>query len=334
MINTEKFSDTLRRKGIDAASKSILITNYTSSQQSEDFTIPPNCGGWGRMHHFRRSQGQGWPLNPLPIDPALRMLSLPKRDEIQVQVFQNAICSWRCWYCFVDFELLSANPKHSGFKSADELLDLYLAENSRPSIIDLSGGQPDLVPEWGLWFADALKRRGLDREVYLWTDDNLSNDYLWRYLERKEIHRLASYQNYGRVGCFKGFDEHSFSFNTSAEPDLFKRQFLLMRRLVEATFDVYGYVTFTTDDDHNISTLMSDFVDRLQSEVHPLFPLRTVPLRIYEFTPTKSRMKPRHNRALSIQSDAVQAWSEELEKRFPENIRSQSITEIPISTKP
>ena len=106
-----------------------------------------------------------------------------------------------------------------------------------------------------------------------------------------------------------------------------------MRRLVEAAFDVYGYVTFTTDDDHNIPALMSEFVDRLQSEVHPLFPLRTVPLRIYDFTPTKSRMKPKHNRAISIQSDAVQAWSEELEKRFPEAMRSQNITEIPISAQ-
>lgn len=334
LIDTEKFSTELRRKGIDAASKRIRMTKFDGSIQSQDLTLPPNCDGWGRIHHFRRSQGEGWPHNPLPIDPALKVLSLPRGDEIQVQVFQNAICSWRCWYCFVDFELLAANPKHSGFKSVDELIDLYLAEINRPSIIDLSGGQPDLVPEWGLWFADTLHRRGLDGEVYIWTDDNLSNDYLWRYLERKEIRRLASYPNYGRVGCFKGFDEHSFSFNTLAEPSLFKSQFFLMRRLVEAAFDVYGYATFTTDDDHNISTLMSDFVDRLQSEVHPQFPLRTVPLRIYEFTPTKSRMKPRHNRALSIQLDAVQAWSEELEKRFPGAMRSQSITEIPISTKP
>ena len=331
MIDTEKFSSVLRRKGLAPESQRVLITRFEGSRQSGDITLPLNCDGWGRLHQFRGSQGEDWPSNPLPIDPALKMLGLPEQDEIQVQVFQNAICSWRCWYCFVDFDLLSANPNHSGFKSADELLDLYLAEINRPSVIDLSGGQPDLVPEWGLWFADALHRRGLDEKVYLWTDDNLSNDYLWRYLDRKEILRLASYPNYGRVGCFKGFDEHSFSFNTSAEPSMFNGQFTLMRRLLEAEFDIYGYATFTSDDDRNIITLMSDFVDRLQSEVHPLFPLRTVPLRIYAFTPTKTRMKPMHNRALSIQSDAVQAWTEELEKRFPEAMRSKNITEIPIS---
>ena len=142
--------------------------------------------------------------------------------------------------------------------SADELIDLYLAENDRPKIIDLSGGQPDLVPEWGLWMADSLSRRGLDQDVYLWTDDNLSNDYLWNCLSRDEIRRLASYRNYGRVGCFKGFDEHSFSFNTLAGRELFKNQMVLMRRLIDTGFDVYGYATFTSDDDTNLAALMAD----------------------------------------------------------------------------
>src|SRR5690606_5642000 len=136
--------------------------------------------------------------------------------------------------------LLSANPKHSEFKSASELLDLFEREPLRPPVIDLSGGQPDLVPEWCLWFADELKNRGLHEHIYLWSDDNLSNDYLWRFLSASQIKRLASYNNYGRVGCFKGFDEESFSFNTLAQPSLFDRQFQLMRKIVDDKFDVYG----------------------------------------------------------------------------------------------
>ncbi|MGA2602977.1 MAG: radical SAM protein [Verrucomicrobiia bacterium] len=259
------------------------------------------------------------------MDPALHALGLPCSDEIQVQVFQNAICSWRCWYCFVDFDLLSANPRHSEFKTVEELIDLYLKEPNRPKIIDLSGGQPDLVPEWGLWFADALAARGLSKEIYLWSDDNLSNDYLWRHLESADLARLASYRNYGRVGCFKGFDEESFSFNTRAQPHLFDMQFKLMRRLVEAGFDVYGYTTFTSSSDKGLSNHMSIFIDRLQSEVHPLFPLRTVPLPILKFTPTRSRMGPQHERALLIQNDAVRAWTEELQRRFPKELRDRRI---------
>ena len=106
-----------------------------------------------------------------------------------------------------------------------------------------------------------------------------------------------------------------------------------MRKLVDAGFDVYGYITLTSDDDKNIAASIADFMDRLQSEVHPKFPLRTIPLRIYEFNPTKDRMGPEHQRALEIQVDAVQAWTEELQKRFSTKLRELKITEIPIGSK-
>jgi len=200
-----------------------------------------------------------------------------------------------------------------------------LLEKNAPRIIDLSGGQPDLVPEWSLWFTDAIAARGLERELYVWSDDNLSNDFLWRYLKVEEIQRLRSRPNYGRVGCFKGFDEHSFAFNTRAHRDMFSHQFQLMRRLVHAGFDVYGYATFTSDTDKDLRTLMSAFIDRLQSEVHPLFPLRTIPLKIKEFTPTSDRIGPDQQRALLVQNDAAAAWMEELEKRFSIETRLRPI---------
>jgi uncharacterized Fe-S cluster-containing radical SAM superfamily protein len=326
IIDTAKFSEHLRVRGIRPEQQQILITNFKGSQQEQDLSAPTNCAGYGRIHHFRRPQPHPWPSNPLPIDPAARALGLPQLDEIQAQVFQNAICSWRCWYCFVDFDLLSANPAHAQFMSADDLLDLYVAERTRPVVIDLSGGQPDLVPEWSLWMSDAIARRGLTTSVYLWTDDNLSNDYLWRFLKSEEIERLRRSANYGRVGCFKGFDEKSFSFNTKAAPALFYEQFGLMNRLVTAGFDVYGYATFTGTSDNEMHILMSRFVDSLQEQVHPLFPLRTIPLRIGAFTPTKGRMREEHVKAMAVQETAIYAWNAELEKRFCPEQRAANIT--------
>ena len=325
ILDTERFSASLRRRGIDLENRKILVTHFEDSDQAKDFTVPPNCAGFGRIHHFHRSQPTPWPENPLPIDPAAKALHLPASDILRTQVFQNAICSWRCWYCFVDFELLSANSKFSEFKSADELLDLYVAETDRPVVIDLSGGQPDLVPEWGLWFARALSRRNMLSSVYLWSDDNLSNDYLWRYLQPDEIQELAGLPNYGRVGCFKGFDSESFSFNTKAEPKLFAEQFALMKRLVQAGFDVYGYVTFTAVAETGIEAKMAEFVDRLQ-QVHPNFPLRTVPLRISVFTPTQARLGPDQEKALGLQERAVMAWNHELQQRFSEAELRKNIT--------
>jgi uncharacterized Fe-S cluster-containing radical SAM superfamily protein len=327
LIHTEQFSDQLRRRGIDVATQRILITKFPGSQQASDLTLPPNCSGFGRIHHFHKDQGVGWPRNPLPIDVAANFFHQPPPETMEVQVFQNAICSWRCWYCYVDFDLLSANKAHSEFKTVGELLDLYVMEDKQPGVIDLSGGQPDLVPEWSLWMSEELNRRGRSGSVFLWSDDNLSNDYLWRYLSTAELQKLASQKNYARVGCFKGFDEHSFSFNTTAEPQLFLQQFELMRRLVLAGFDVYGYVTLTSDNDSSISAKMKRFVDLLQEKVSPVFPLRLIPLRIHPFSPMISRMKEQHERAMVIQQEAVKAFTEEIEARFSLAERTRPIVE-------
>lgn len=322
-IDTDRFARSLRQKSIDLVNQKILITRFHGSKQSLDLTFPANCGGFGRKHYFYRKQFDDWPENPLPIDPACEYLGIPQQTRIQVQVFQNAACSWRCWYCFVDDKLLAANPKHSEFKSAKDLLDLLSSEPGRPSVIDLSGGQPDLVPEWTLWMADGLASR--KDSTYLWSDDNLSNEYLWQLLSSEEVSRLASYPNYGRVGCFKGYDDESFAFNTQARPELFSRQFHVMKRLVASGFDVYGYVTFTTGSAKGLPERMRKFVDRLQDEIDPLFPLRTVPLKIVQYSPTKDRINSTRSQALAYQVDALHVWQEELERRFSTEVRSKPI---------
>lgn len=329
-IDTESFSEHLRGRGIDLAKKRVLMTKFAGSKQASDLTLPPNCAGFGRIHHFYRDQGPGWPSNPLPIDVAARFFETERPEMMLAQVFQNAICSWRCWYCYVDYDLLSGNRLHSEFVRAADLLDLYQRNSAPPPLIDLSGGQPDLVPEWTLWMADELRERGLDQHTFLWSDDNLSNDYLWRFLTTSEVSRLASYRNYARVGCFKGFDEESFSFNTTAKPDLFLQQFRIMRRLIETGFDVYGYVTMTSPEQTSLRSRVRAFVDLLQEEVHPLFPLRVVPLRIRSFTPTRDRICDDQRRAMEVQFEAVAIFQEELEKRFDAQERGKPIYAHPL----
>ncbi|MGH3852689.1 MAG: hypothetical protein ACRDR6_04160 [Pseudonocardiaceae bacterium] len=99
-------------------------------------------------------------------------------------------------------------------------------------MIDCSGGQPDLIREWVPWMMAELSRRGLAGSVYLWSDDNLSNDFFWRYLSPTQRREVTGYRNYGRVCCFKGFNADSFAFNTKADQTLFDRQFELFARLL------------------------------------------------------------------------------------------------------
>jgi uncharacterized Fe-S cluster-containing radical SAM superfamily protein len=327
LIETPSIAERMRSRIIDLASRRVLISRIAGSDQAQDLKVPANCRGLGRIRHFRRATARGWPANPLPIDPACHALGLSASDELEAQVFQNAACAWRCWYCYVPFELLAGISKLGAWISAEEIIDLYLAESSRPAVIDLTGGSPDLTPEWILWVMRALRARGMERSVYLWSDDNLSTDYLWRFLTRSERLEISSYPAYGRVTCFKGFDEASFAFNTHANPSAFDRQFELMARLIRAGIDSYCYATFTARTDEGLGIAMRKFVDRLQ-EIHPNLPLRTVPLHIETFSPMQPRVNDARQLALRIQDSAIAAWNEELARRFTSCERALPVFQV------
>lgn len=326
-VNTERLAEKYRASTIDLQGRRLLFTNFRGTQQEQDLTEPSNCNGFGRVRHFCRTTSKGWPPNPLPIDPAQARLGFLHKDEVRAQVFQNAACDWRCWYCFVPYSSLSANPSHSAWLTPVELVDLYLKEVNRPAIIDLSGGQPELTPEWIPWMIEALEDRDLHGAVYLWSDDNLSCDYFWRYLSRTQQDLVSAYPFYSRVACFKGFDEESFKFNTRAEGECFFKQFELMRRLVASGMDVYAYVTFTTPAASGIRDAICRFVDRLQ-EIDERLPLRTVPLEIRTFTPTLGRLTQLHRGAFDHQWAAVEAWQDELNCRFTPATRALTITQV------
>lgn len=328
-INTDVVSARYREQSVDLCAGRLLVTNFHNTEQEEDFTEPANCNGFGRVRHFYRKTSEGWPENPLPIDPACKSLGLQPVDMLRAQVFQNASCNWRCWYCFVPFDLLAANRKYSDWLSPSQLIDLYLQQPDPPKMIDMTGGQPDLVPEWVPWMMDAVRARGLESEVYLWSDDNLSNDYFWRFLSDKEREVIAGYSNYGRVCCFKGFNAESFAFNTLAEPALFDRQFELMGRLLTAGIDLYAYATITTPSAEGIVEDVERFMDRLQA-LDKNLPLRTIPLEVEIFTPVQKRLDEAKRRALKNQWTAVEAWQKELERRFSSEDRARNVADVPL----
>jgi hypothetical protein len=214
-IQTEDMANRMRTRIIRPATREILITRLEGSTQEGDLTSPVNCGGLGRIRHFRRATAPGWPDNFLPIDPAAVALGTSRADLVEAEVFQNAACAWRCWYCYVPFNLLGGDERRAEWTTPDELVRRYAALDARPRILDLSGGSPDLTPEWIPWTIEALDGAGIADATYLWSDDNLSADLVFTALDDRQ-RRLMAEANYGRVCCFKGFDAESFAFNTGA----------------------------------------------------------------------------------------------------------------------
>lgn len=325
VIKTDDFSLRLRERSIRPDTEQLLMARIGGSEQEGDLSEPPNCEGYGRIRHFRMQTPNPWPMNPLPMLPASYQLNLPVEQVMNAQVFQNAACNWRCWYCYVPFNLLAANERYAGWLSAEQLVNLYLAEECRPLVLDCSGGQPDLIPEWIPWMMTELRQRGVADSTYLWSDDNLSNDFFWRFLTPDQRRQVAEYQNYGRVCCFKGFNTDSFAFNTKADPALFDRQFELFARLLALELDLYAYATFTATTDVGLARDMVSFVDRLQ-EIHRNLPLRLIPLRIESYGVVQHRVGLQQQGALAVQETAIAAWNEQIEARFGE---SELLTPMP-----
>lgn len=336
-VDTEGLSVRFREKAINLDEKSVSITNFYNSEQERDIKEKPNCEGFGRVRHFKLDRGSDWPQNPLPILPATKALRINPEKEIRAQVFQNSVCNWRCWYCFVDFKLLMGSEKHSSFKTSNELIDLFLKEPNRPQMIDLTGGQPDLTPEWVPWMMEALIERGLDKNIFLWSDDNLSNDYFWKYLDENQIDLIQHYEMYGRVCCFKGIEEVSFGINTMADSSFFDQQFHLVERLMSLNIDLYFYITLTAPTTTNFESAVPRFLDRIQG-IHENLPLRVVPLEILEFTPVTSRIKggqlkrDKTEDLIAGQYEAMRIWKNELDKRFSQEQLNLPITEIKIGS--
>jgi uncharacterized Fe-S cluster-containing radical SAM superfamily protein len=328
VIDTDAFSARLRDKAVRRTEGQLLVADFVGSGQEADLTEPPNCGGVGRIRHFRRSTAGGWPANPLPIDPAVAFLGAGDADEVRAQVFQNAACNWRCWYCFVPFDLLGGTKGQ--WLTSRELVERYAAVEDRPPMIDLTGGQPDIVPEWTPWMMQALRQAGLEGSVYLWSDDNLSNDYFWQFLDDPTRRMMVEYAGYGRVCCFKGFDATSFAFNTEAAPALFDRQFDLFARLLSTGLDLYAYATFTGPTTEGLQARMRTFVDRLQ-RISEALPLRLVPLEIVEYGPVTPRLDPLRRESMNVQNVAVEAWRTEVDRRFSASDRAMRITDVALA---
>jgi len=334
-INTKRFASQLRERAIDVEGGRVLISRLAGSGQEVDLTFPANCNGYGRVRHFRQATAEGWPANPLPIAPACRALGItPIPDLMTALVFQNAACAWRCWYCFVPDELLNADQSRSEWFTAEQLVDLYAQIPDRPRIIDLSGGSPDLVPEWTPWMMRALIEKGLAETTYLWTDDNLSTTYLFDALSSEDLALLRGHKNYGRVCCIKGFDSRSFAFNTRAAAHDYAKQFEILQRVIDLGLDVYGYVTLTSPFEDGVSDGVRDLVDRLQA-IDPNFPLRVIPLRIKVYAPVGQRISrdTDRERSLVVQEQAIAAWTDELRRRFSESERARSICDVPLDRR-
>ena len=304
-----------------------LITEVGVS--NEDKTrLGVNCNGYGRIRVFQRSKESDWVNNPLPFNPYANSMGKGVMDELPVQVFQVAKCNLNCWWCFIPDEFKTIKNNHNKWFSVEELLELYLRDGKQyASIIDLSGGNPELVPEFVLQFMLGIEKLNLKNDIYLWSDDVLTTDYLFTKLTPDQIDYMAQYRQYGKVACFKGIDDESYCFNTNSQYSLLDEQIKNAKAYIDKGFDIYFYVVLTLEDLHCVNRRISDFINKLQ-KISYYLPLRVVPIKIKRFATNEHRLSLIRENAIDTQQEVLAAWQEEISKRYNSHEISKDISLI------
>jgi len=301
----------LRNQVLNLDRRSVKLASLLDSQQKTDISKPIIFNGYARLHRFSEEKKPHWVLDPLPTIPALSKLHCDPSTIRDARVLQLSACNLRCWYCFVDYENLSPYSPSSKDFSVSEIISVLQSYSKEQYVIDLSGGNPGLVPEWAVWVIEELTARNLDN-VYVWIDDNLTVNFYNRFLTDNQIKTIASFPRFGSVACFKGFDETSYIFNTGLPELFFDEQFNIFKSLFSFGWDIYGYVTLTTPSSKDLHNKIQIFINRLQ-DIDPILPLRVIPLEIRPYTPTKSRMTKIHEESMANQYKALDFWISELE---------------------
>ena len=314
LIDLDQNNAMMRARCVDAAREAVMVSRIGGSQQEADLTLSANFGGLGRIRHFRHEWIGNWPANPYPGLPAARALGTELSSITRAQLIQIAGCGMRCWYCFVPYRMLSGVEAISTWITAADLVDLYEAEEDRPPIIVLSGGSPDIAPEWVAWVLAELDARGLGDRTFLWSDDNLSSFAMLEPGFRPHLDLLRRSGNYGKVVCLKGFDEASFTFNTQVTPDGFERQLAILDGYFDLGLNLYGYITLTSEGLDGAADGIRRLMDRIQAGSGD-FLGRLLPLRVTKYGPMVSRLDPSRSASLRHQDQVLEFWLEELGRR-------------------
>ncbi len=216
---------------------------------------------------------------------------------------QVGFCNLDCRWCYVPKELKRCEV--GAYFSAREIIDIW-KKNEDKGVLRISGGEAFLAPEFLIEVGKELKDLN-EKGRYLWIDTNLlGNKYI-------EVTKCLSELNipFGICGCFKGFDETTFEFNTQRNGNLYNLQFENANKILN-NIGKYGELFFYVPEiieiisEKRIKKKILNFLELLRSKIHQLAPLRTTVLIIHEYDANielmkMDRLKPGYTRELWLE---------------------------------
>jgi len=320
MINPTLLA-TARREGVYQDGK-VLLTNFDGSEQQVDLdatlgrvkgavdqyarvkaNIKPEP--WAQYKESGDASGLMFDFNWWPIPD---MGGEPEQYN-DVFIYQVKGCNLGCDFCFVDRPNNNGKPRDGAkYFSTEEVVDFYLEKRDElgVNVLRASGGEPSLAPEHWLAVLGELADRGFGDKVYFQTDTNLTTGHAieqWikdGQLPSDVLCRVADFDNFGLLSCFKGTDPANFSANTGAKPEFFDEQAYSFGKFFEAGINIYPHLINPNPEtlEGFMETLMEEFGEEILAMTH-VFSLGM-------YGPVRDRFEVR-----GLDPDAVQAeWTD------------------------
>ncbi len=200
---------------------------------------------------------------------------------------QVGACNLNCFWCFVSDDLREG--KIGDYFTVKDVIEMW-RKNENKGVLRITGGEPFLAPEFLIEIGKELKKLK-ERQRYLWIDTNLlgkNYDNVAKTLSDLEI-------PFGICGCFKGFDKETFRFNTNAPKDLFDKQFINARTILNNLYnngELFFYVPEILENinETEIEKKIINFYEQITSKVHELAPLRVTVLKIKSYEANKDKL--------------------------------------------
>lgn len=249
-------------------------------------------------------------------------------------------CPLNCWHCYLQecLRLSCAECKnqpfcckqrrkieniHLKYFSAEELLNSFLAQREidkakgiASDIFRITGGEPFLAPQLIIELLNLLEQRGLQTEIFLWTETNIvpfccdTNGN--SVVSEKQLVELSRHKNFSVHPCFHGLSSEEFVAISGAEIN-WGQLLAGFRRICSTSIDIYPSFGGNVSSLHNIAL----FMDKLIS-IDPLLPLKFCVINYdLNYEPIKRRLQiisRINNSEYSIYSfqEAIELWDKML----------------------
>jgi len=230
--------------------------------------------------------------------PLTRMLG-KQEDFNDVFIYQLKGCNVLCNFCFVDyFNNNGQLDNGAAFFPVGEIVDTFVKkrdelkkEGKNVNVLRASGGEPSLVPEQWLSLLVEIDGRGLSKEVYIQSDTNLTTGTAidqWMAsgsLDKNILEKIAEFDNFGLLSCFKGTDPEGFSEITRCDPKFFDETFYSFKKLADAGIAIYPHVI--NPNPKTLESFMERFSGMVGDQTHSLMHV----FNIGPYGPVKARLE-------------------------------------------